>query len=401
MLGGGFFAFGMGAFFLSLEQEFSQGSRGLLSLVIGIAPLQGAILGPIQGYMVDRFGPRRIMLIGVTLNGVGWILISTADSLGVFLVFFLLVAAGNGMGLVSPPLATVGNWFIKKRGLAFGVATAGFSMGSVLVPLVNFFIESFDWRGAAVIIGVIVLVVGLPISLVMRHRPEDYGLLPDGEPAAPNPALGVASPAPIGVDFTAREALATKAFWLMYVNFGIRALIISAVSIHFIAALVDKEFSRATAANLLALLGIMSFPSRLGAGILADRMDKRYLGALATGILGLSMLSLIWATSLWQLVLFVAVYSVAIGGSGTNQFAIRAEYFGRKAFATISGFGAIVMAAGALLGTWLAGFVFDRTESYNGAFAIYAGLSLVSILAILLAKRPVHTSLRKIRRQVS
>ena len=387
LLSGGVFATGMSAFFLSLEEEFSAGNRGAISIVLGLAPIQGAILGPLQGFVVDRYGARFVMLAGVLLMGAGWMLASTAQSMGVFIIFFLLIAAGNGMGLVGPPLATVGNWFVKRRGMAFGIATSGFGLGAVLVPMVNFFIQSIGWREAAVVMGGIVWVVGIPIALMMRRRPEDHGMLPDGDAGASR--ASAEGPTFAETDFTLGEALASRAFWLLNVNFAFRAMIISAVTIHFVPAMVAKDFSPGAAASLFAFLGVMTLPGRLGIGFMSDRLDKRRLGASVSLIIGLSMLIAIWAQSLWQVLLFLTVYGVAIGGGGAAMFAIRGEYFGRRAFATISGFGSIFQALGAMVGTTLAGFTFDRTGNYDIAFYTYAALSLVAIAAIAGARRPI------------
>ena len=177
LLSGGFFTFGIGVFFPEVKAEFSLQTHAPLAAIFGIAPLEGAILGPFQGFFVDRFGPRRVMLLGITLNGLGWVLAATSQSLGMFAVFFLLIAAGNGMGLTAPPLATVGNWFIRKRGIAFGIATAGFGLGTVFLPLVNYLIDSLDWRTTAVVIGVVAYASTFTWLGLLTTRALGFGLV--------------------------------------------------------------------------------------------------------------------------------------------------------------------------------------------------------------------------------
>ena len=331
------------------------------------------------------------MLLGITLNGLGWVLAATSQSLGMFAVFFLLIAAGNGMGLTAPPLATVGNWFIRKRGIAFGIATAGFGLGTVFLPLVNYLIDSLDWRTTAVIIGVVIWAVGYPLALLMRHRPEQYGMKPDGldepAPAARRPTTPVPEP-----DFTPFEALRTRAFWLINLNAACRTFILSALAVNLVVALEGEGFSTATAANVLAAIGVLTVPGRLGTGVLADRIDKRVLAAGISLLMGTSMLLLAWASEVWQLAIFAPVYGLAHGGGGTVMFAMRAEYFGRRSFATISGMGTVMMASGSMLGAWLAAFIFDKTGSYNLAWMTFGAASLVGVAAILLVRRPLTPS---------
>ena len=190
------------------------------------------------------------------------------------------------------------------------------------------------------------------------------------------------------INFTAREAIITKAFWLMYASFSIRSLVISAVAVHAIAAMVEKDIGPSAGAAIVATIGFASIPGRLLAGVIVDKMDKRHFSMGVSALMGISLLIFVWASGVWLLVLFAIVYALGIGGTGTVQFAIRGEYFGRKAFATISGFGSILMGAGAMIGAWTAGFVFDRAGTYDPAFYLYAGLSLLAMAAIFLARRP-------------
>ncbi len=394
VIGGGFFGSALGAFFLALKDEFSQGSSGKLSFVLGLASVEGAIIGPIQGYLIDRFGPRPISIAGMLMLGGGWILASMADSLGVFVVFFLMMAMGNGMGLVAAPLASIANWFEGKRGMAFAIGSAGFGLGSVVVPLDSFLVDEFGWRGAARAAGILILVTGLPLAMLFRRRPEDYGLLPDGVAVRPASAVKADAQGYAETDLTTREALTSRSFWLMNFTFTMRAMVISGVTVHFIAAMVDRDMAKSTAASLFALAGVMSLPGRLGIGVLTDRCEKRLVNSgVVLGLAGALLLGA-WAGNVWQAVLFMMAYGVASGGGGSAMFAIRGEYFGRRAFATISGFGTAFQASGAMLGNVLAGVTYDATGSYTVAFLTFAALSGAAAVSIFLARRPVPRRLR-------
>ena len=385
-LGGGFYFYGFTVFFLPLAEEFDV-SRGTLSLVFGLAGLEGALLGPLQGWLVDRYGPRRIMFLGISMMGAGFFLMSYAQSVQMLFVYvILLIAVGSSMGLFSPAFAAVANWFIRKRGTALGIAMSGVGLGAVLVVLTNFLIETMDWRGAARAIAVIILVVGYPLASLMRHRPEQYGMLPDGAEQGPRPTESHGPPQE-EIDFTVKEALRTRAFWLISISFALRAFVIAAIGVHFIPVMDDKGLSAATAAALLGLFGVLSVPGRLGFGILGDYLDKRLVVAMTAGLLGLAMLTLIWATSLWQIFIFLVLFALSSGGSAVT-FALRGEYFGRGAFATIGGIGSTIMFLGTITGPVFAGFTFDVTESYDVAFLTFTGVSLLSFVAVLLARRP-------------
>ena len=401
MLAGGLFTYGTGAFLLPLEDEFGEGRRGLLSLGIGLAPVTRAVLAPLQGYCVDRFGPRPVMWVGVGLMGGGWLLASQADSLVQFLICYLLVAAGTSMGLISPPLAAVANWFVRRRGVAFGFAGSGFVFGAMLVPLVAAAIEQLGWRGAAATMGAVIWVVGFPLGGLMRRRPEVYGLRPDGDvaptpgladPAAPGPAATAPPAHSPEVELSAREALRTSAFWRMYSAFALRSLVMSGLAFHFIAACVSRGFDTEMATRVLALTGLLAPPGRIAVGFLADRANQRLVFSGVSLLLGLALVILTVATEPLHLWVFAVLYATAIGGGGSVMFAMRGAYFGRRAFATISGVGLAVQSGGGMLGTALAGFLFDWTGSYDLAFGSYAALCGVGAVIILFARPPRATA---------
>lgn len=383
----GFFLFGMSRFFLEFRDELAGGKAGPIAWVLGAASIEGAILGPLQGYFTDRHGPKPVMLVGIVAVGVGLILISTAHSLGVFFVFYLLAVAGNGQGLISAPLATVGNWFVRKRGLAFGIAMSGFSLGTSLVLLSNYLINEYGWRTASTVQGIVALAVGIPLALTMRHRPENYGLLPDGDQ---QPTVQGARPrGREQPEFTAREALRTQAFWLLTAGFTLRSLVMGALAIHFIPMLVDKGYSKDTASMLLVVYGVMNVPGRLVLGPLSDRINSKMVLGMTVALIPVALLTLVWADSLWQILLFLVIYAVAMGGSATTAFAVRSEYFGRKAFATISGFTATFQGGFSAVATGSAGRIHDATGEYDAVIYVFAALGAIGAAVIFLARRPV------------
>ena len=396
----GFFMFGMGVFFLTLEEEFSAGNRGLISLALGIAPLEGAIVGPFAGYLVDRLGPRRMMFAGITLLGSGFLLASTAQSMGVFVVYYLMMAVGIGIGFVTPPITAIGNWFIRRRGLALGIASAGFGSGAALAIVVNLLIEAFDWRGAAVAIGIILMTLGYPLASIMRHRPEAYGMLPDGDvrPRTSATASALAAP-PAQRDYTAREALRTRVWWQFAIGFSLRNMLMSAFVIHFVPLLVSKDFSQSTGAVMLSMFGLMTVPWRLIGGFLADKVPHRFVAVVSVGMAALGMATLVHVSELWHVVLFLVLFSAGMGGSSSLYFAMQAHYFGRTSFATIAGFSHVISGISAMAATSMAGFTFDSTGSYSVAFYSFAVVAAIGATILFNTKPPKRLVTARAQRQ--
>ena len=385
-MGMGFIAFGFGVFLLPLEAEFST-TRSQISLIAAFTALEGAALGPLQGHFVDRYGPRPVMFLGIFLGGLGFILLSFAESLALVFVFWILfVAVGNGMGLISPPLTAIARWFNRRRGLAFGIAGTGMSLGALLVRFVDALIEGADWRMAARVLGIIIIAVGLPLAAMMRSRPQDYGQLPDGEAAPPGAAP---TPQAAATGFSVGEALRTKSFWLMSASFGFRNAIITTMTTHFVAAMVeDRDLTSATATEIIGLGGLLGIVGRLGGGLLIDRLNPRYVATGIALLLAGSMWLLLWAHELWQVALFMVVYAFSWGAGGSTMFALRATYFGTRSFATISGLMITVQTLCGLAGVTAAGIIFDLRGSYDLAFAGLIVVGALGAVTMFLARQP-------------
>ena len=383
---GAYFA-GFSAFFLALIEEFDV-SRGALSTVVSISHLLAGVVAPFQGYVTDRFGPRRVMYVGVTMMGLGFFLISTAQSFSLFAIYLIVfIPVGGHMGFLFPALTAIANWFVKRRGIAFGIAMSGFAFGSALVVGTNFLVESLGWRGAAVTLGFIVWGVGFPLASLVRTRPEQYGMLPDGAKQPDETSAPDVVATSLETDFTVREALRTSSFWWMNLSFSCRSFVNVAWGVHFIPSMQDKGFSSGTAAAMLGLLGFLYVASLPGNGLLADAFSKRLVGIGQAALLIVAMLVFIWATSLWQIALSVVLYALTVGAGGSLQFAMLGEYFGRKSFSTINGLALTIAVIGSALGPAFAGFSFDATDSYDVAFYGLALVALLAAITMLLTKR--------------
>lgn len=393
---GAFYMFGFSAFILPLEQAFNA-NRTQISLAIGLASiLQGFVIGPSVGILVDRFGPRLVTFTGATMFGLGYVLIATASSLIPFYAYFLVfIGIGSVMGTVWPQQAAVAAWFIRRRSLAFGLQTSGFSIGAMLVILVNLLIETVGWRWAAGFIGITIWSVALPTSLLMRRSPERYGLLPDGDKPkdeGSNEMVAETAEPTSEVQLTLSESTRTKAFWLVFGSLGLRMLLSAGTTVHLIPTVVEKEFSSAAAGVLFVIFGATGIPIRLVSGLLGDRYNKVRMYVLSIGMMGVAAVILAISTEYWHLLLFILVFSTGHGATGTLMAPIVGDFFGRKAFASIWGFGSVMTVAGMFGGPFIAGFAFDRTGNYDTAQLSFAGVALLAAAAMFVAQRPYKTS---------
>ncbi len=389
----GLYFYGFGAFFKTITEELGT-SRAVLSGAFSLARLEGGLIGPAEGWAVDRFGPRKVLYVGIPLMAAGFVLMSQVTSVLMFYVVFIFcLSLGSALASVAPCSAAVANWFDRKRSRMLGVMLAGVGLGSAVVPGVTLLITYTGWRNALVILGLVTIVVGLPLAAVMRHKPEPYGYYPDNEaPAGDGVERGAEGAlVPIQDDgLTAREALRTSAFWFMASAFAVRVGVTGSVALHFIPFLSDMGIGLNVAGLMVTMLGIIGIIGRLGFGWLGDIFPKRYVVAGGLCSLTMGMLALAFATSLWHVVLALLLYAPAYGGLATMMFAMRGEYFGRKSFATIQGFMGSVLVLGTVSGPIYAGWIFDVTKSYRLAFITFAIASALSILLILAARKPVR-----------
>ncbi|MSQ42282.1 MAG: MFS transporter [Dehalococcoidia bacterium] len=405
---GGLYFYGFGSFFKTITEELGT-SRAVLSGAFSLARLEGGLIGPLEGWLIDRFGPRKVLLTGIPIMAAGFALMSFVNSVAMFYVVFILcLSFGSSLSSVAPASAAVVNWFQRKRSRMLGIMLAGNGLGSVMVPVVTVLIIQLGWRQALQVLGALVLVAGLPLALVMRHKPEQYGYLPDGDTVAPPAAEARAAEAGAASDaadtaggpdaedgLTAREALRTPAFWLMSFAFSIRVGVTGSVALHFIPFLTDIGVGLGTAGLMVTAIGVVGITGRLAFGWLGDLFPKRYVATGGLCSLALGLVVLAFADSLWQVALALVLYAPAYGGLATMMFAMRSEYFGRKSFATIQGFMGSVLVLGTVSGPIYAGWIFDVTHSYRIAFLTFAAASALAILLILAAKplrpRPAAT----------
>ena len=398
----------MGLWFVALEHAFGW-SRTQLSLAFAFTRIEGGILGPIEGILVDRFGTRRLVLIGMTITGIGWILFSQIQSvtifgwvfqdLWMFYLIYMIIALGQGLGSWLPLMTMLNNWFIRHRAKAMGFSNSVSRIGTlVLIPAIAWAIDpEFDrlgWQTTVVIIGVIVLVVIFPLTRLIRDRPEDYGLLPDGdkpedqsaEQAERRQRSKVQDTDP---EFTLRQALMTPAFWLISVGHGFTSMILIAMMAHLAPMMDDRGYSLQTSAFVITAYTAVSMLFQIVGGFVGDRVPKRYALFVFTWIQASGVFLLTFGTASLPVAYgFALLFGIGFGGRNPLTVSIRGEYFGRKSFGKIMGISQVPMNILLLAAPVVAGIVRDNTGEYTIAFATLAGLNMLGGLLFLFALPP-------------
>ncbi len=344
--------------------------------------------------MLDRFGPPAIMRVGLVIFGVGFMLFSQLNSPLTFYATFFVIAVGSSLGGPMAITVSIVNWFERRRSTALGISQVGFAIGGLLVPLTVLAIEGWGWRETAFGSGVAIIAIGIPLSFVIRHRPEPYGYTVDGRPLEPTPAgegEGGANVEPVRDpdDFTAREAMRTRAFWMVSLGHGSALLVVSAVMVHLVLQLTERHgYSLGQAALVVSLLTAMQMVGQVGGASLGDRFEKRGIIVTCMAMHMVGLLLLAFASSVWMVVAFAVLHGLAWGTRGPLMMAIRADYFGRTSYGTIMGFSSMIVMVGMMGGPLLAGFLADRTGNYEVGFTVLALAAGAGSIFFILAKRP-------------
>ncbi|MFH1381838.1 MAG: MFS transporter [Chloroflexota bacterium] len=387
---GGVIYYGFTAFFNPIMDEFGW-SATELSFAFSLRGLESGLLAPVIGFLTDRLGVRKVTVFGWAVAGLGFILTSRAHSLWAFYGAFALLSLGGSCG-ISTPYVAVANWFARKRTWVMALMSTGFAFSGAMGPVLVWLINQYGWRDALFILGIAIWVVGAPLGLVLRHRPEPYGYLPDGgrttptQTGSPEASTPTVTPPPL-TGLTTRQALATRAFWMLFIFGVLSGFVQSALNVHEMPYLVSIGISRQLAGWVI--LGITGFSliGRLGFGWAGDIYDKRYLLAIGAVLQLLGTFIFAYLSHPWMLLPFLLLYGPGYASQIPLYPAIRADLFGLKNYATIGGLVAMSWTICGIVAPLLAGWVFDVTGSYRPIWLAYAIASAVAIPFVLMIKR--------------
>ena len=383
----------LGVFIGPLQEDFGW-SRTEIGVALSIGTLCGAVLAPLIGSRIDRHGARAFLTVAVLLIGICLLLLSAVQEIWQFYVLFSIGRAVV-IGLTNLAITVViANWFIRNRGRATGVTLVGVRGAGVLMPLiVLLFLSLADWRAAFLALGVLVLVLGVvPPWLFVRRCPEDLGLRPDGDPAPLPPADGGAVPDSADADprWSVRQAVHTRAFWLLLFGTSQIFLVGGAVNLSIVPHLQDNGLGQTTAITVITVWAAMGVVGGIFGGELRQRLPVRAALPASMVVIAIAIGWLVLIENAWMAYLFAIWHGLAFGAMLPLTQVIFPDYFGRWSVGAIRGAMAPVQFGFNAAGPVLAGVVFDSRGSYDLAFLAFVGAYLLAAVLIAFAKPPRH-----------
>lgn len=383
--------------FLKPMTEDLDWTRSQFSAVQTVSTVVMGVVGFVIGALIDRRGPRLLMLIGGLVCGAALIATSQVNELWQFyLARGVAQTVGNAMLGSLVVNVTISKWFIARRGMAVAIASAGVSLGGVLMtPLLSFVVDHWGWRDAWTALGVMVWLLIVPSAYVIRRAPEDYGLHPDG--LTPEEATRLSAGKKLSsvseIQWTRTEAIRTKTIWLIILAYGIANIGIGALLLHLFPFLTDHGWTRSQAAFIYSIQAWVALLSKPVWGVLMDRFHPRYLSAFGFVVAAMGVIAILGAArseAQLPMILAMALWGLGIGGAIPLQETVWANYFGRQHLGTIRAVAmpfSIIFGAG---GPLLAGVLYDSSGSYTVAFLLMAGFWIAGFFLILLARPPLH-----------
>lgn len=387
------FVYGFQAFLIPMVTELKWKQADAL-FAFSLQRLQNGFASPITGFLVDRLGSQKMVVGGMAAMGAGMVSASQVQELWHFYIAALLISTGMSCVFSAFPAATV-NWFKRKRGRAMAFLWTGAVPSGFALPLVVLLIEAVGWRTALLIFGLGIWLICMPLGLLVRHRPEPYGWLPDGD----DPATATSESAPTAAGspvadnrtgFTAKQAARTPAFWLLAVVFGVLSLGPGTIFAIQAPHLQSVGFEATVAASTVGLFTLLSGIGRLSAGTLMDYLDKRYvLGAvLLMQAFGLAVLGIVTPSQPWLIFPFALLFGLSFGGMVPARGLVVSDFFGTRHFASVQGILDATTVVGGMAGPYLAGLAKDTTGFYTPTILGIAAVSVLTTPLVIFLKRP-------------
>lgn len=373
-------------------------SKGTISSAVTLYFFTSGIMGVIVGREIDRYGPKRVLLIGAIVIGTGFFVLSLIDSVWQLYVIYFIMALGFSCTSLIPVNTLITNWFIRKRGFAMSLTNTGLSAGGiVMVPLASFIISRWGLAIALPVLGAVYCVVVVATTFFIKQRPYDLDQLPDGElsektssakhPSAPSYSSQMRV-------WSRSQAIRTVPFWSIVIAFLLALAGLIAFLVHQVSFL-SQYLGLSGAATAVSITAGASTVGRLWLGTFVDRLDKRYVIMVCFLIQGVAVFTLAHYHNVVILYLGTLAFGLTMGNIIMMQSLITAECFGLVSFATVSGLAGVFTMSGAAFGPTIAGFIFDVTRSYQMAFTIFAIMSAIAALVIYFAKPPNPDKLKK------
>ena len=385
----------MGQYLVTLEAEFGW-SKSSLSAAYSLNRAESALLGPLQGWLLDRFGPKRVAEVGACIMTVGMLAFSQTRSLLQFFLSFVVVSIGAGLsGFLTVTVAIV-RWFERRRARALAVGSMGFALGGAVIPGVVFLFDVVGWRWTAAGSGLVAGAAIFGLARFLAGSPAEMGEIPDGHRARAGMPSAATAEGLATIHFTASEAVRTRAFWMISLGHMSALFTVGAVMAHLALFLTsERGFTHLQASIVSGVLPLVQLVGMGVGGWLGDRVNKRLIASSAMLGHAAGMVVLALGRSVGALVVFVALHGLAWGARGPLMQALRADYFGSSSFGSIMGLSSLIVMLGTTLGPLVAGILADATGSYRVGFLILAGIAGVGMVFFVLATPPPPKSRRE------
>ena len=397
---------------VAIQSTFPEWSRFQLSLALTMTRVEGGLFGVLEGYLADRFGARRMVMIGLLALSGAFVFFAFTQNFWWFLAAFILLSMGQGLGGWVPLMTLMNHWFVRRRGMAMGVVMVGMGIGAMtIVPAIAWAIDPesirlgwmpslpwdltlpegrLGWRNTGLLVAIIVFVCALILPRFIFSRPEELGLNPDGDEEV---ARGSGSSASVDAHaedgLTVGQALRTQAFWCISFGHGLGSMIILAIMSQLGLLMKDLGYGVQTTAWVVTVYTAVSIVFQLAGGYMGDRVPKNVALFAFTGLQAVAVVILVIAPSLEIIFVFAVLFGAGFGGRTPLTTAIRGDYFGRSSFGKILGISTLPMNAMLLIAGPMAGFMRDQLGDYDLAFLSLAGLNGIGALLFLIARRPV------------
>lgn len=372
--------YGFTAFFEPLINEFGW-SYTQVSIAASLRGIEVGIFAPIIGFLVDRFGSRRLISLGTFVIGLGLITLSLTNSLIWFYCAMVLLGSGVSACTTTVLMTAVVNWFRRNVGKALGILAAGTGAGGILIPLLVWLIAHYQWRTTLIILGLGIWLLGIPLSFLVRQRSEQYGHLSDGEASAEQDSTPRSQDGEVGFG----RALKSRDFWRICIAEGIRRMVVTGVITHVMPYLASLGMSRSSAALVATSIPLLSIIGRLGFGWLGDTFDKRYVMVGAYSFAGAGLLAFSYVQATWLIFPFLILFPLSWGAMVLRGAIIR-EYFGRFSFGRIHGIMMGIGTISSVAGPSIAGWAYDTSGSYHPIWLVFAGTIAIATVLILTIK---------------
>ncbi|MQF69243.1 MFS transporter [SAR202 cluster bacterium AD-804-J14_MRT_500m] len=372
-----------------------------MSWAFAVTRIEGGLLGPVEGFLIERVGPRRMVFIGLTILGTGFLMFSQINELWQLYGSFFVMSIGAALGGWLPMMTVMNAWFVRKKAVAMSIVMEGFAIGGIILPVIYAWLiggtdpmvsERLGWRMTAVGVGVVILILAFPMSRLIHNRPEDIGLKPDGKSTYQRPDMRSNNPKVSEsikeLDFTWQQAIRTRNFWLISIGHACSSIVFVSLTVHIGILFDDRGFSLQSIGFIVATMAIANAVFLFIGAYIGDRVPIRIATFMFSAIQMAAVVVLVVSETLPMAFLFALLLGMGFGGRTPLTSAIRGVYFGRRAFAAIMGISQVPMNILLFAMPLFAGYMRDATGTYDTAFLIIGTISILGSSLFLLLGDP-------------